>query len=187
MSEQPENVWIGFIQQYRDQAAARRARVLRHPEVAAKLCQWPLEYTDPAHWTGFIPPATTDGGRKAIDTPARRALIAICQEVVEREKRPEPPADPITPKQLTKLQILMAEGGLEERDDRLAFASEELGRPVGSTKHLTKDEAARLIDLLDNLTTTGGDREPQHDHPTPTHPDRVGEDPVGPDPGDPPY
>lgn len=55
----------------------------------------------------------------------------------------------ITRPQLTALNAaLTGDLGLAERDDKLAFLSEELGRPIGSSQELTKAEASDLIDRI---------------------------------------
>jgi phage recombination protein Bet len=80
------------------------------------------------------PPATANAGDvEAQDTSARVPSA--------------PPAFATDP-QVRKLNIAMREAGITG-DDRLAWASERIGRPVGSSKDLTRDEASRLIDLLD--------------------------------------
>lgn len=35
---------------------ARRARVLAHPDLAARLCEPPLSYARPDQWNGYVPP-----------------------------------------------------------------------------------------------------------------------------------
>lgn len=73
--------------------------------------------------------------------------------VKRREPAPtpeEPPlVDPATAPQITKLNIAMKELGIEDRDAKLAWLSDQIGRAIASSKDLTKDEAHRVIDLLD--------------------------------------
>jgi hypothetical protein len=68
--------------------ARRRALVLRHPDLAARLTEPPIRHTTPEHWTGYIPPAydaPTLGGAAPINhSPARAALVAL---VAEAERR----------------------------------------------------------------------------------------------------
>lgn len=90
----------------RDAAAAcvqRRARVLRHEDLAARLMAAPLHYSRPEIWSGYIPPARGPYGAKwpddrgrslgvdeAINTsPMRLALMEILNAVVEREAQQE--------------------------------------------------------------------------------------------------
>lgn len=81
-----------LLKQARAQGAAenarRRALVLKHPDLAAKLTEPPLRHTLPEHWTGYIPPAhdpeTYGGGQPLNTSPARAALVAL---VAEAERR----------------------------------------------------------------------------------------------------
>lgn len=50
--------------------------------------------------------------------------------------------------QLQKLGMLFRQKGIEDRDKRLAFVSQALGRPVESSKDLTKGEASMVIAQL---------------------------------------
>jgi hypothetical protein len=68
--------------------ARRRALVLRHPDLAARLTEPPLRHTLPEHWTGYIPPshdAPSVGGYQPINTaPCRPALLALVAEAEAR-------------------------------------------------------------------------------------------------------
>ena len=55
----------------------------------------------------------------------------------------------ITDAQMRKLMACMNENGIVERGQRLAFTSAVIGRDVGSAKELTKAEAAKVIDRLE--------------------------------------
>ena len=91
----------------------RRAAVLRHPDLAARLTRPPLEYARPGHWTGYIPPRIAiddDGGLlRRVDreghavfnqfgrrscgmvynnSDQRQALVEISTEAYEREHVP---------------------------------------------------------------------------------------------------
>lgn len=63
---------------------------------------------------------------------------------------PAPPEDPnmISSKQLPLLGVLFGKIGVTARDDRLKWATEAVGRPVASSKDLTKAEASKLIEAL---------------------------------------
>lgn len=65
---------------------------------------------------------------------------------------PEPPpsVELITEPQLKRLQATFREAGFEDREDRLAFARIVVRRPVETSRELTKAEAARVIDALEN-------------------------------------
>lgn len=69
--------------------ARRRALVLKHPDLAARLCEPPIRHTTPEHWTGYVPPAHDApgvGGDLPLNTsPARAALAALVTEAEARE------------------------------------------------------------------------------------------------------
>lgn len=84
---------------------ARRARVLRYPDLARRLTEPPLGYRRAEDWTGWIPPAHledqacpachTDPGKRgckrgnhhtrANDSPRRAALADIDREAQRRD------------------------------------------------------------------------------------------------------
>lgn len=80
------------------------------------------------------------------------ALPEAVHDAPAPEPEPEPTAtdepyvEGITTAQLTKLNIVLQEQGLTERDDKLTYLSNYLERPIASSKDLTKAEAHRLID-----------------------------------------
>lgn len=57
-----------------------------------------------------------------------------------------------TPAQLRAMHAAMTEAGLTERADRLAFASAAVGRPVASSKDLTRAERSIVIDTVKALS-----------------------------------
>ncbi|MCZ7413121.1 hypothetical protein [Streptomyces sp. WMMC897] len=71
--------------QAKNECARRRALVLRHPDLAAKLTEAPHCWTTPERWNGYIPPDTWNGGPNR--TPARVALLEL---VTEAEQRAQP-------------------------------------------------------------------------------------------------
>lgn len=62
---------------------ARRALVLRHPDLAERLTQQPLNFTRPEHWNGAIPPETWR--EMPNDSPLRPALLQLVAEAEARE------------------------------------------------------------------------------------------------------
>jgi hypothetical protein len=54
----------------------------------------------------------------------------------------------ITGDQQRKMQALFRDAGVLGRDEKLAYATEAVGRPLGSATELTRDEAGRVIDKL---------------------------------------
>jgi hypothetical protein len=76
----------------------RRARVLLHADLAARLCRPPLGYGSPEQWNGFVPPRYLPGdmlGVVRINTAPRRAALAeICAEAMQRPVKGE--GEPVT-------------------------------------------------------------------------------------------
>lgn len=60
----------------------------RYRDIAAKLCNPPLDYDRPDQWHGYIPPAycaeDVDGVTRLNDSPRRTALLALLEEAAER-------------------------------------------------------------------------------------------------------
>ena len=75
------------------------------------------------------------------------------------EPTPEPAPDLIDPKgsQMRAMQAAFRDANITERDDRLRFASETIGREIGSASDLTRDEASTVIDELKALVAGTAD------------------------------
>lgn len=67
-------------------------------------------------------------------------------EVVEDE--------PITDAQTRKMAVAMKAAGITDRQDALDYVMSVIGRDIASRKELSKAEASRVIDALDNLIRT---------------------------------
>lgn len=61
----------------------RRALVLRHPDLAQRLTQQPMNFVKPEHWNGAIPPETWR--EMPNDSPLRPALLDLVAEAQARE------------------------------------------------------------------------------------------------------
>jgi hypothetical protein len=133
-----------------------------------------------------VPEPTTTTRRAAVDAPkttAKRAApkvapepefdtpqtggsagpaVAGTEDTQDRPSAAEPSENPdgITKAQLTKLHVLLNEGGMPDRISRLAYVSDTLDRPVESSKDLSKAEAHRVIERLQD----------EAEHPFPTEP-----------------
>ena len=55
----------------------------------------------------------------------------------------------ITPAQLKKLSILLRKQGFDSQEARHGFVAAAINREVGTAKELTKDEAGKVIDILE--------------------------------------
>lgn len=68
----------------------------------------------------------------------------------------EPPpaavSDPATRAQLTKLHTIFSKGGVDNRDTRLQACALIIGREIASSTDLTKEEASKLIETLEQFT-----------------------------------
>lgn len=69
-------------------AQKRRARVLAHSDLAARLTQDPIGYARPEQWNGYVPPRTWGGTvhrEYPNDSPRRAALVELAAEALRRE------------------------------------------------------------------------------------------------------
>lgn len=113
---------------------------------------------------------TTTTRRTTPTTTAKRAAPAMPEPDLEPETltadEPIPADDPdlIDPrgKQMKALQAGMKDAGKGDRDDALAFLSAVLGRPVESSKTLTRAEAGKVLDEL-QFMAEGTPEEPTFD------------------------
>lgn len=69
-------------------SAADRERILRYPDLAARLCEPPLNYKTPSQWTGFIPPEVCE--QRLNLSPERGALVELAQEAYRRDAENTP-------------------------------------------------------------------------------------------------
>ena len=67
-----------------DANAARRALILRHPDIATRLTKQPLNFTAPEYWNGSLPPELWNQVRN--DSPRRPALLEMVAEAEKRER-----------------------------------------------------------------------------------------------------
>lgn len=58
--------------------------------------------------------------------------------------------DLVTAPQLKKLSILLREAGFDTPESKHGFTSTAINREIASAKELTKDEASKVIDILEN-------------------------------------
>lgn len=65
-------------------AQGERAMVLRHPDIAKRLCDPPQRYAQPEQWNGYIPPATWR--EQPNGSPVRRQLLEIVTAAVQADK-----------------------------------------------------------------------------------------------------
>jgi hypothetical protein len=82
-------------------------------------------------------------------TVAQAAADAVEPAPVEEPAADEEPVELITPAQLKKLSIQLREAGFDTRETAHAFVIAAIEREITSSKELTKDEASKVIDLLE--------------------------------------
>lgn len=87
-------LWREALASAQQENARRRERVLKHPDLAAQLCEPPLPWSSPGHWNGFVPPrfmpADASGLVRPNDSPQRAALVEISTEAARRELEAAP-------------------------------------------------------------------------------------------------
>lgn len=110
--------------------------------------------------------------RKTPELPAPSAPAEEPSNVTEEpaeQTGPPLPGEPgydephtlITPPQLQMLHTTFTDLGVTDRDERLATASEVIGRHIISSKELTKDEASQLISTLTMRLAARDDDNPE--------------------------
>jgi hypothetical protein len=84
-------------------------------------------------------------------TVAQAAADADLEQASDQQKQEEQePVELITPAQLKKLSIQLREAGFDTRETAHAFVIAAIERQITSSKELTKDEASKVIDILNN-------------------------------------
>lgn len=115
--------------------------VVEHP-VPSVAEQATAELEPRRRRSNAAPPVPTSG-------LAPRTVAEVGQTPVADAEPVDSAAELITAAQLKKLAILLREAGFEERDAKLGFVVAAIGRDVTSSKELTKDEAGKVIDVLE--------------------------------------
>lgn len=86
----------------------------------------------------------------------RDGEAVLCNRCAEPESHHEvrTPASPgtITPPQLTRLHIMLGEIGVIDRDSKLDFCSQTVGRLLETTKNLSRNEASQVIEAIHRIS-----------------------------------
>jgi hypothetical protein len=92
--------WDEIARTANHQANLNRAHVLTHPDLAKRLCDYPLHLKSPEQWNGYLPPPIHNGVHN--DSPIRAQLVHILADAHTRanghqtallETSLEPPPD----------------------------------------------------------------------------------------------
>lgn len=122
--------------------------LLDDPKEPEQEGTWEVVPSDDGKPSGAIP-ADSEEGQALLDKAYDRSdeLTELTDE--DQLGLPLNQPEPITAPQLKKLSILLREAGFTDRETKHAFVTEAIGRQIGSAKELTKDEASRVIDILE--------------------------------------
>jgi hypothetical protein len=99
--------------------------------------------------TGIVTEADDDG--RAASKPAKRA--APRRSSMGDNDPPDETGEQVTPAQIRKMGAAMSARGLTIREDALGYVESIIGRPVESRNELTKAEASKVIDALEQAPT----------------------------------
>ena len=128
-------------------------------------------------------PTAVDAQPSAVGTKRRRRAVAAAPTDTEATRPPvadvtpmpplpgeeasQPTAEPVesdeplSQRQLNRLQSLCRSRGIGDRSDRITLASEVIGRTITSSKDLTSAEADRFIGYLEELPAVDRDEQDQ--------------------------
>jgi hypothetical protein len=85
------------------------------------------------------------------DEPLAPPVLVVVEDVVPDDEPVEAePVHFVTPAQLKKLSIQLREAGFDTQESRHGFVSAAVERTIGSANELTKDEATKVIDILES-------------------------------------
>ena len=83
--------------------------------------------------------------------PAELSGIYTDDEMAQASNGAPAKTNGVTQAQMKKVQVLFNEAGITDRTERLTLCSTVIGREITSANDLTKDEAGRLIEYLENV------------------------------------
>lgn len=78
------SLWATELKAAHARMAANRTAVLRHPDLAARLCEPPLSFAAPTQWRGNVGPESWGGGHN--DAARRQALAELVAEATRRNQ-----------------------------------------------------------------------------------------------------
>jgi hypothetical protein len=117
-------------------------------------------------------------GDGATPTSPTMTGASLTEDNTQGSVRPDPAPvapEPITNRQKRALHAACKEADMD-RDERLAWATEEISRPVGSFNDLTRTEAHDLLRAFDKADPDADEPPPPSEPPTPPPPAKVDRD-----------
>lgn len=96
--------------------------------------------------TGLAPEGDDDDGAAAQKAATRRTRVK--QDRAEDTAEADDGTQRITAKQIREMQALFSQQEIKDRDAKLRYAVEVVGRPLNSSTELTPDEADQVIARL---------------------------------------
>jgi len=122
-----------------------------HPDQPAAPRQQPARRTAQRRTQPHAaPPPAPEPAAETTDEPDGPPLPG--EDGYDEPAAPDVPPDPATRPQLTKLHTIFSKGGVDNRDTRLQACALIVGRELTSSTDLTKEEAIRLIETLEQFT-----------------------------------
>lgn len=94
-------------------------------------------------------PATGLAPRTVDEAKGNIAAAGLTADEPPVEEPPLPLDEPVSPQQLKLLAIRFRDHGIDDRQARIDFCAQIIGRALTSSKELTKAEASDVIDQLD--------------------------------------
>lgn len=107
--------------------------------------QTELGWTPPRDLTE-APPVRGTSSTKAARDAARQALADALAANRTKRGQPEPVA---SPRELTRLGVLLSQDGVKDRQERLDWCAAMVGRDLTDFAELTRSEARRLVRSLE--------------------------------------
>lgn len=120
------------------------------PSTAPSSPMPPLPGESPQTDDGAGPPPAQQARANASPAPSSSLPPLPGEEDMPPEEDLPPESDEITDPQRGKLFALMSEHGLASKDQQIGWMSKNLGREITSRAQVNKDDAIKLIDLLES-------------------------------------
>lgn len=125
------------------------------PDVLGGITMFAEEADDPANnepaATPAAEPVKATTRRRATSTPGEPAALPAATLPPLPGEEPDTTDGLATPAQIQKMIVVFNKLSITQRDDRISVVVSIIGRPVGSSKECTVDEASQVIDALERV------------------------------------